>query len=63
MAYRLALPPQLDEVHDVFHVSMLGKYIAIPTHVLKWKDLRIDEAATFEEEPIEMQYIKKITCN
>ena len=26
VAYRLALPPQLSGVHDVFHVSMLRKY-------------------------------------
>ena len=26
MAYPLALPPNLSQVHDVFHVSMLRKY-------------------------------------
>ena len=26
-AYHLALPPSLSRVHDVFHVSMLKKYI------------------------------------
>ena len=26
MAYRLALPPELAKLHDVFHVSMLRKY-------------------------------------
>ena len=26
VAYRLALPPQLSLVHDVFHVCMLRKY-------------------------------------
>ena len=55
VAYRLALPPQIDRVHNVFHVSMLRKYLALPTHVLNWGDLDIDEDATFEEEPVEIQ--------
>ena len=34
VAYRLALPPSLSGVHEVFHVSMLRKYILDPTHVV-----------------------------
>ncbi|XP_073049454.1 uncharacterized protein [Primulina eburnea] len=34
LAYRLALPPALSGVHDVFHVSMLRKYHPDPSHVL-----------------------------
>ena len=34
-AYRLSLPPELSRLHDVFHVAMLRKYIADPSHVLK----------------------------
>ena len=34
IAYRLALPPSLSGVHDVFHVSMLRRYVPDPTHVL-----------------------------
>ncbi|KAL0549258.1 hypothetical protein IC582_013739 [Cucumis melo] len=30
IAYRLALPPSLFAVHDVFHVSMLRRYVADP---------------------------------
>ena len=33
-AYRLVLPPNLSQVHLVFHVSMLRKYISDPSHVL-----------------------------
>ena len=28
LAYRLALPPQLVGVHNVFHISMLRKYVS-----------------------------------
>ena len=34
VAYRLALPPSLSDVHAVFHVSMLWKYTPDPTHVV-----------------------------
>ena len=35
VAYRLALPPEMSGVHNVFHVSMLKKYITDPSHVLQ----------------------------
>ena len=41
VAYRLALPPAIAAVHDVFHVSMLRKYIADPTHILKYPEMEI----------------------
>ena len=34
-AYRLALPPNLALVHNVFHVSMLKKYVPNKYHVLE----------------------------
>ncbi len=34
VAYRLALPHGLTGVHNVFHVSMLRKYIRDPSHVI-----------------------------
>ena len=33
VAYRLRLPPELARIHDVFHVSLLRKYIADPSCV------------------------------
>ena len=34
VAYRLALPPSMSGVHEVFHVSMLRKYTPDPAHVV-----------------------------
>ena len=34
VACRLALAPNLSQVHPVFYVSMLRKYISDPSHVL-----------------------------
>ena len=36
VAYRLALPPSMSGVHEVFHVSMLWKYTPDPAHVVDW---------------------------
>ena len=52
VAYRLALPPSLSSVHEVFHVSMLRKYTPDPTHVMDWGQLIIDVDGTFEEGPV-----------
>ena len=34
VAYRLALPPSMSGVHEVFHVFMLQKYTPNPAHVV-----------------------------
>ena len=52
VAYRLALPPSLLGVHEVFHVSMLQKYTPNPTHVVNWGELIIDTNGTFKEGPV-----------
>ena len=41
MAYRLEFPSDLDRIHDVFHVSMLHKYIPDPSHVLTEQPVEI----------------------
>ena len=52
IAYRLALPPSLSTVHEVFHVSMLQKYTPDPTHIVDWGELVVDADGTFEEGPM-----------
>ncbi|TYK21579.1 pol protein [Cucumis melo var. makuwa] len=62
VTYRLALPPSLSAVHDVFHVSMLGKYVADPTHVMDFEPLQISENLSYEEQPVEIlaREVKKL---
>ncbi|KAL5579039.1 hypothetical protein UlMin_011481 [Ulmus minor] len=48
-AYQLALPPSLSGVHNVFHVSMLKKYVSDPSHVLEEAPVEIDEKLSYEE--------------
>ena len=52
VAYRLALPPSLSSVHEVFHFSMLQKYTPDPTHIVDWGVLVVDADGTFEEGPL-----------
>ena len=54
IAYRIALPPALSRVHNVFHESMLRKYIPDPSHVLSYEPLRIRDDLSYEEVPIEI---------
>ena len=54
MAYRLEFPSNLDRIHDVFHVSMLRKYIPDPSHVLPEQPVEIQENLTYEEEPVQI---------
>ncbi|TYK19165.1 ty3-gypsy retrotransposon protein [Cucumis melo var. makuwa] len=54
VAYRLALPPSLSTVHDVFHVSMLRRYVADPTHVVDFEPLQISEDLSYDEQPVEI---------
>ncbi|XP_074288885.1 uncharacterized protein LOC141614032 [Silene latifolia] len=54
VAYRLALPPALDRVHNIFHVSQLRKYISDPSHVLEAEMIELDDALTNVEMPKEI---------
>ena len=50
-AYHLALPLELAKLHDVFHVSMLRKYLYDTSYILLVQDIQVQEDFTFDEEP------------
>ena len=52
VAYRLALPPSMLGVHEVFHVSMLRRYTPDPVHIVDWGKIEVDTYGTFEEGPV-----------
>ncbi|CAL2256122.1 unnamed protein product [Prunus armeniaca] len=52
VAYRLTLPSDLSRLHDVFHVSMLRKYISDPSHVLEEQPTELQEDLTYVEIPL-----------
>ena len=49
VAYRLALPPSMSGVHEVFHVSMLQMYTPDPAHVVDLGEIEVDTDGTFKE--------------
>ena len=51
VVYRLALPPELTKLHDVFHVSLLRKYRYDESHILLVQDIQVQPDFTFDEEP------------
>ena len=54
VAYRLDLPPELSTVHNVFHVSMLRKYIPYPSHVLRDHPVELKNNLTYKEQPMQI---------
>ena len=52
VAYELALPLKLSNVHLVFHVSMLRKYLSNESHVLQPQAVKVDSQMSYVEEPI-----------
>ena len=52
VAFRLALPPSLQGIHDRFHVSSLRKYISVLVHIIKYEPLQIKKNLTYVDEPI-----------
>ena len=55
VAYEIALPPQLANLHLVFYVSQLRKYVFDVAHVLEVKDIQIREDLTVEVSPITLE--------
>ncbi|MCI25699.1 hypothetical protein A2U01_0046890 [Trifolium medium] len=65
VAYRIALPPLLANLHDVFHVSQLRKYVSDPSHVIESDDVQLRDNLTVETIPlrIEGKEVKKLRNN
>ena len=53
-AYHLALPPDLEKIHNVFHVSMLRRYRSDPSHVVSSETIELRPNLTYEEETVEI---------
>ena len=53
-AYCLALPMELFRIHDVFHVSLLCKYIFNPSHILEVQPVHLKDNLSYKEELIQI---------
>lgn len=54
VTHRLALPPNLKGVHNIFYVFQLRRYIADPSHVLDHSELKVGPNLTYSEQPVEI---------
>ena len=52
MAYRLELPSELSQIHNIFHVSMLKKYVPDLSHILETPPIKLEEDLSFEVQPV-----------
>ena len=50
VAYQLALPTNI-KVDDVFHVSLLRKYMHDTTHIVDWNVIQVEPKGEFQTEP------------
>ena len=50
VAYQFALPPNL-KVYNVFHISILKRYVHDATHVINWNDVQVEHEGDFLVEP------------
>ena len=53
LAYRLALPQELEKIHSVFHVSMLRRYQSDLSHIVSTETIELRPDLTYDEEPVE----------
>ena len=62
VAYKLALPLELEKIHNVCHVSMLRRYRSDPSHVVSSETIELRPDLTYEEETIEIlaREVKKL---
>jgi hypothetical protein len=54
VTYQLELPPQLSDVHEVFHVSQLRKCLRVPKEQMPLKELQVGEDLTYQEYPVQI---------
>ncbi|KAA3484817.1 DNA/RNA polymerases superfamily protein [Gossypium australe] len=54
VAYQLELPPELRQIHDVFHVSMLRRNRSNPSHIMPVEEIEVRPDLSFEDGPVQI---------
>jgi hypothetical protein len=53
VAYMLALPASMN-VHNVFNVYLLNKYVHDPNHVIDWHLIQVETEGDFQVQPVQV---------
>jgi hypothetical protein len=48
-------------IHNVFHISLLKKYIHDPTHMIDWNLVQVEPKGKFQVEPLRILDRREIT--
>ncbi|XP_040967953.1 uncharacterized protein [Gossypium hirsutum] len=54
IAYQLELPPELDRIHNVFYISMLGRCRSDLAHIISTEEIQVRPDLTFKEELVQI---------
>ena len=52
VAYHLELPSKLSRIHNVFHISILKKYVPDPSHILETPPIDLEKDLSFEVQAV-----------
>ena len=54
VVYQIALPSNLSNLHNVFHVSQLRKYYFGPSHIIAYDTMQIRQDLTYETKSVQI---------
>ncbi|PWG75102.1 hypothetical protein DF186_14405, partial [Enterococcus hirae] len=57
VTYQITLPPYLSNLHNIFHISQLKKYIPDKNHILQPETVQLQNDLTYQTSPV--QIVKK----
>jgi hypothetical protein len=64
VAYQLELPPQLSDVHDVFHVSQLKKCLHVLEEQIPMEELDAKEDLSYQDYPVKiLETVERVMRN